>query len=220
MTKSQVVGTLSMSTSSSSITSASSQVYSQVAGMQNIPLVPRSKGLHLHSHNSDLFYLTKMTGMGLGPGIFAYCTLCWTFTLQLMWELNWTRYLVNGLASHSAPYLLGEITVSSMSNPLPILVAVWSVWSQSLSCSMDKPLHWTFIRKQYIIPVGCIPPTCQPYPVVSHVLGVVPTPQFHLGGGIYPWTYPPTTHPWKGPGTRDTHPPPVDRQTPVKFGAR
>ena len=65
-----------MSTSSSSITSASSQVYSQVAGMQNIPLVPRSKGLHLHSHNSDLVYLTKMTGMGLGPGILAYCILC------------------------------------------------------------------------------------------------------------------------------------------------
>ena len=46
----------------------------------------------------------------------------------------------------------------------------------------------------------------------------------HVRVGTTPWTYPPLdmptlsrhTHPYKGRGTRDTHPLPVGRQTPVE----
>ena len=71
-------------------------------------------------------------------------------------------------------------------------------------------------RQQDSISVGYVPPICQPYVLwwsplgfstgggisqVSCLEGVyIPTPLVYLP----PWTYPPT--PWKGPGTRDTHP--------------
>ena len=72
--------------------------------------------------------------------------------------------------------------------------------------------------------VGCIPPVCQPYPIVSHNWGGVST--HGTGGGEYPphghthhplyiptlplWTYPPTPGiltSFRGYGTRDNTPP-------------
>ena len=78
-----------------------------------------------------------------------------------------------------------------------MFLAACPLWSGNIvaqTCSKTIIVR----RLKWQVPVGCVPPACQPYPVVSQV---------HVCRG---WVFNPL---WKGHGTRDTHTPPADRMT-------